>query len=95
MQDGIRKKFLWQEADLNRKTYNLVNWQTVCTPKNNDGLVVLNIKLLLKWWQKLKNSSYHNLWKTIMKNKYSTLGNQMSFSHLWKEIHKLKSIQDK
>jgi hypothetical protein len=55
---------LWQEEQGIRK-YHLVNWETVCTPKDLGGLGVLNlelmnISLLCKWLWKLENEE--GLW---------------------------------
>jgi hypothetical protein len=43
------------------KKYHLVNWDTVCTPKNQDGLGILDLRCmnnssLAKWLWKLEKN---------------------------------------
>lgn len=70
--DYFRSRLLWQEDQGTRK-YHLVNWPSVCTPKDLGGLGVLdldlmNISLLCKWLWKLENSE--GLWQSILRKKY-------------------------
>lgn len=65
--DHSRKRMLWHEHQGKRK-YHLVNWHTVCLPKDCGGLGILdmtsmNISLLCKWLWKLENEFelWHNL----------------------------------
>jgi hypothetical protein len=61
-------KFLWQGGKENEKKFHMVNWSTVCAPKENGGLgirdpekinIALGAKLLWRlvsdgndWWKK-------------------------------------------
>jgi hypothetical protein len=59
--DSHRSKFFWEGAGPKRK-YHLVNWPTICRPKEFGGLGLLNTKkmnlaLLLKWIWRL----YHDV----------------------------------
>jgi hypothetical protein len=79
--DFYRGRLLWQEEQGIRK-YHLVNWETVCTPKDLGGLGVLNlelmnISLLCKWLWKLENEE--GLWQSVLKNKYLQNG---SLAHM-------------
>jgi hypothetical protein len=63
---------LWQGGDNTRK-YHLVNWPTVCSPKDQGGLGILdlrnmNISLLTKWLWRLETSD--GLWEKIIRHKY-------------------------
>jgi hypothetical protein len=58
--DMHRKRMVWQEID-GRKRYHLVNWHTVCLPKDCGGLGVLDLtimnkSLLCKWLWKFENT---------------------------------------
>jgi hypothetical protein len=62
----------WQEEQGVRK-YHLVDWETMCTPKDIRDLGVLklkimNIRLLLKCFWKLENED--GIWQDILKKKY-------------------------
>jgi hypothetical protein len=51
--DLHRKRMVWDEID-GRKRYHLVNWHTICLPKDCGGLGVLDLptmnkSLLCKW----------------------------------------------
>lgn len=55
------------------KKYHLANWETICSPKDQGGLGILdlrcmNISLLTKWLWKLENGE--GMWQTIIKEKY-------------------------
>ena len=76
---GVRKKFdffqsrfLWGEDQGIRK-YHLVNWDTVCLPKDYGGLGILDLKhmnvaLLGKWLWKLETEQ--GLWQDLLRKKY-------------------------
>jgi hypothetical protein len=62
--DLYKKRLLWQGGSQGRKIH-LVNWNSVCTPKNQGGLGVLNLEymndaLLSKWLWNIENSN--GLW---------------------------------
>jgi hypothetical protein len=70
--DTFRKRMLWQGGDNTRK-YHLVNWPTVCSPKDQGGLGILdlrnmNISLLTKWLWRLETPD--GLWQKIIRHKY-------------------------
>ena len=70
--DMARKKFLWSgEKDKNK--YHLVKWQTVCMPKEQGGLGIIdldlmNIALLSKWLWKMFNET--GPWQEMLEAKY-------------------------
>jgi hypothetical protein len=45
--DIHRKRMVWQELD-DMKRYHLVNWHTVCLPKDCGGLGVLDLPIMNK-----------------------------------------------
>ena len=52
--DSLRRKFLWQGYGSQKRKYALLNWPTLCIPKRQGGLGILNldhmnIALLTKW----------------------------------------------
>jgi hypothetical protein len=58
--DIHRKRMVWQELE-EKKRYHLVNWNTICLPKDCGGLGVLDLttmnqSLLCKWLWKLENT---------------------------------------
>jgi hypothetical protein len=62
---------LWQGG--HSKKYHLADWNLVCSPKDQGGLGVLDLKkmneaLLAKWIWNLENSN--GLWQTIIRQKY-------------------------
>ena len=70
--DKQRSGFLWS-GQQGKKNYHLVNWKTVCLPKDQGGLGVLdlkimNIALLAKWLWKLFNEK--GLWQSFLHAKY-------------------------
>jgi hypothetical protein len=90
----------WEERYCKRK-YHLVNWKTVCLPKDHGGLGVLdlevmNIALLSKWLWKLFNEK--GFWQTILENKYlknTTMGQctqKVGDSHLWQGLMEVKPL---
>jgi hypothetical protein len=97
--DKVRSRFFWEGVGDKRK-YHMVDWATVCRPKEAGGLGILNtrhmnIALMLKWVWKL----YHNadgLWAELIRAKY--LGENDLFSPLvptkgsqfWNSIQKVK-----
>jgi hypothetical protein len=63
---------LWQNGLNTRKIY-LVGWKSVCQPKDDGGLGLLdlrcmNISLLVKWMWRMESSD--GLWQKIIKEKY-------------------------
>lgn len=75
--------------------YHLVNWPTICRPKDQGGLGVLdldimNISLLGKWLWKLENDE--GLWQQLLRRKYlgkCTLAQAMckpGVSHFWQGL---------
>lgn len=67
--DRYRKRLLWNGGS-NIKKYHLVNWDAVCTPKNQGGLGILDLRcmnnsLLAKWLWKLEK--HDDLWQSIVR----------------------------
>jgi hypothetical protein len=95
-----RSRFLWQEEQGVRK-YHLVDWGTVCTPKDLGGLGVLNldlmnIGLLCKWLWKLENET--GMWQDILKKKYlqketmTQIEEKPGVSQFWSGLVKVKEV---
>ena len=96
----IESRFLWS-GDRNKKKYHLVKWATVCLPKDQGGLGVLdlelmNISLLSKWLWKLFNEQ--GPWQTLLWKKYLskyTLGQveaKPGDSHFWQGLMDVKKL---
>jgi hypothetical protein len=98
--DIHRKRMVWQELD-DRKIYHLVNWHTVCLPKDCGGLGVLDLttmnkSLLCKWLWKLETTQ--GTWQTMLSRKY--LANQVlaqakmgpGCSHFWQSLMSVNDI---
>ena len=91
---------LWQGGH-NSKKYHLVDWDTVCIPKDQGGLGVLDLNsmnkcLLSKWIWKIENLD--GLWQKILKEKYIkgkpliSIRKKQSDSHFWKGILNVKDM---
>ncbi|KAL5787774.1 hypothetical protein ACOSP7_004723 [Xanthoceras sorbifolium] len=71
--DKINRNFLWGHTT-DKKTVHLINWDTVCNPKNEGGLGIMKIKvmnqaLLAKaGWRLLQGEV--GLWGQLLKKKY-------------------------
>jgi hypothetical protein len=66
--DLYRKRLLWQGGFQSKKIH-LVHWNSVCSPKSQRGLGVLNLEnmndaLLTKWLWNIENSN--GLWQKII-----------------------------
>jgi hypothetical protein len=63
---------IWQNGLNTRKNY-LMGWKSVCQPKDDVGLGLLDLRcmiiiLLVKWMWRLESSN--GLWQKIIKEKY-------------------------
>jgi hypothetical protein len=96
--DIYRRRLLWQGGHQTKK-YHLVDWASVCSPKNQGGLGVLNLEfmndsLLYKWLWNIENSK--GLWQKIIASKYIKgkpliiVKQKQGDSHFWKKILSLR-----
>jgi hypothetical protein len=69
-----RSRFFWEGVG-NKRKYHMVDWATVCKPKESGGLGILNSKLMNIW--KLYNG-VEGLWADPIHTKY--LGNKHIFT---------------
>lgn len=71
--DRVRSRFFWEKVNGKQK-HRMVNWPTICSPKENGGLGVINTRimnwcLMAKWaWKILTGQG--GLWLQIYHNKY-------------------------
>jgi hypothetical protein len=94
-----RARFFWEGAG-NKRKYHMVDWATVCKPRELGGLGILNTKLMnialmLKWIWKLYQGA-EGLWADLLRAKYLR-GNDLfsplvptKGSQFWNAIHKIK-----
>lgn len=98
--DFFRKRFFWQEDQGIRK-YHLVNWQEICSPKDQGGLGILDLDImnkamLGKWLWKLETEK--GWWQEILKSKYlqKKLLSEVTFkngdSHFWHGLMEIKDL---
>ena len=98
--DRVRKGFLWS-GDKDKKKYHLVKWETVCMPKEQGGLGILdlelmNISLISKWLWKLFNED--GLWQQILTSKYlrkitlCQVSARPGDSHFWQGLMEVKPL---
>jgi hypothetical protein len=97
--DIFRRRLLWQGGHQSKKIH-LVDWASVCSPKNQRGLGVLNLEfmndvLLTKWLWNIANSK--GLWQEIITSKYIkgkpliiSVNQKQGDSHFWKKILSLR-----
>jgi hypothetical protein len=89
-EDMNRKIMVWQEID-GKKRYHLVNWHTMCLPKDCGGLGVLDLttmkSLFCKRMWKLENTQ--GTWQELLTMKYlhnqvlAQEGPEQRCSHFW------------
>jgi hypothetical protein len=97
--DRVRARFFWEGVG-DRRKYHMVDWATICKPKDFGGLGILNtrlmnIALLLKWIWKLYQGA-EGLWADLLRAKY--LGDRDIFaaetptrgSQFWTALQKIK-----
>jgi hypothetical protein len=82
--DKSRCRFFWEGVGDQRK-FHMVNWATVCKPKDQGGLGILNTKLmnialLLKWVWKVYQEE-QGLWAELIRAKYLRVSDIFTGSH--------------
>jgi mannosylglycoprotein endo-beta-mannosidase len=97
--DRHRNRFFWEGQSATKK-FHMVNWKTICQPKSQDGLGVLNTKLMnialmAKWiWRIYSDENSDLLWLRLLRAKYRTSEifsyTPNSCSPFWRNIHKVK-----
>jgi hypothetical protein len=97
--DKHRNRFFW-EGQGTKKKYHLVSWPSICQPKCQGGLGVMNTKamniaLMAKWiWRIYSEQNPELLWLRLLKAKYKTeeifSTNLVGCSPFWHSIHKVK-----
>lgn len=68
--DHIRRSFLWGAKLSNGRVLSLINWDTVCLPREWGGLGLIdlalqNVSLLLRWWWR-PNTAHSSIWADIV-----------------------------
>ncbi|KAJ3673051.1 hypothetical protein LUZ60_006425 [Juncus effusus] len=100
--EQIQRKFLWMGDKEYSGGHCLVSWERICTPKENGGWGVKNIKemnntLLLKWLCKLKYNK-EGIWKKMIEGKYGkwidfeNWRNNQTDSFFWKDMSEVASM---
>ena len=97
--DRIQRNFLWSGIREKHK-FPLVKWSKICTPYNQGGLAVKNLRLfnealLGKWFWRF-GIEREALWRQVIVGKYGSLiggwsSNSVQGTHgvgLWKHIRK-------
>lgn len=98
--DKVRCRFFWEGVGDTRK-FHMVNWATVCKPKELGGLGILNTKLmnialLSKWVWKLSQHE-QGLWADLLRAKYLPTGDiftspTIKGSQFWNGLQKIKHL---
>jgi hypothetical protein len=95
--DKYRKHCLWRGADLNAKHPSKAAWPSVCLPKKEEGLGVINLslhndallmKFLHKFYSKADIPWVHLVWNNYYANGRMS-GQQRKGSFWWRDIVKL------
>jgi hypothetical protein len=75
--DRHRNRFFWEGQSATKK-FHMVNWKTICQPKSQGGLGVMNTKfmniaLIAKWiWRIYREENSDLLWLRLLRAKYRT-----------------------
>lgn len=96
--DFYRRRYLWQE-DRGIRKYHIVQWPVVCSPRDQGGMVLLDLDimnkaLLGKWLWPLENTD--GMWQQLLREKYLTkkiLANKKlknGDSHFWQGMIDIK-----
>jgi mannosylglycoprotein endo-beta-mannosidase len=99
--DRHRNRFFWEGQGTSKK-FHMVNWRTICQPKSQGGLGVLNTKLMnialiAKWiWRIYRAENSDLLWLRLLRAKYRISEifsyTPTSCSPFWHSIHKVKEF---
>jgi hypothetical protein len=99
--DRHRNRFFW-EGQSAAKKFHMVNWKTICQPKSQGGLGVMNtnlmnIALMAKWiWRIFREENSGLLWLKLLRAKYRTAelfsSSPNNCSPFWHSMHKVKDF---
>jgi hypothetical protein len=84
---------------LKKYKYRLARWDILCHPKDQGGLVILNLQLqnkclLAKWLVNLLNTN--GTWQSLLRNKYlrtktlTQVSSKPNDSHFWRDLMHIK-----
>ncbi|KAK1258442.1 hypothetical protein QJS04_geneDACA006646 [Acorus gramineus] len=86
--DRIRRRFFWQGGETDRKAPHMVDWESVCKPKREGGLGVLNLScmnkaLITRWvWRWLSRTA--SIWTHLLRDRYGGAG---TGDHRWPSLN--------
>jgi hypothetical protein len=97
--ETFMSRYFFFKNEGQKKKYHLTKWNVLCTPKDQGGMCILNLKyqndcLLSKWLFRLLNSE--GTWQTIIWRKYLTNKTltQVEYvsrnSHFWPSLMNIK-----
>ena len=101
--DKAHRVFLWSGEEWYKSGRSLLNWSTICQPKQFGGLGITNLKtlnqtLLCKWWWNLFTND-KKPWSAVIKTNYYRDRPvslkpliRKNLSEFWKQVYSVKDI---